>query len=71
MYDSGIPFDNSLAERDIRRIKLRQKISGCFRSKEEANSFCRIRSYISTCRKNGKGMPEGVPLFVLLILSMG
>ena len=60
MYDFRIPFDNNLVERDVRMIKVQQKISGRLRTEAGAHIFFALRSYISTARKHGLNAVDAI-----------
>lgn len=62
MTDLRVPFDNNGSERDLRMVKLAQKTSGCFRTAAGAERFCRIRSYLSSARKQKKSLLTALEL---------
>ena len=60
MHDLRVPFENNLAERDVRMVKIKQKVSGAFRTRSGAETFCAIRSYISTVRKHNLNVIDAI-----------
>jgi transposase len=67
----NVPYDNNQAERDLRMMKVREKISGTFRSADHAQAFCDIRSIISSARKQSKGMLSTLAALVESPSSIG
>lgn len=64
MDDDQVQFTNNRGENDIRMTKVQQKISGCFRSVEGAAIFCRVRCYLSICKKNGMRATKALRLLL-------
>ena len=62
MTRPDIPYTNNQGEQDLRMSKVQQKISGCFRSERGAQVFCRIRGYVSTCRKQGMSATDAIKM---------
>ena len=60
MYNFRVPFDNNLAKRHVRMVKIKQKVSGAFRTRTSAEAFCAIRCYISTIRKHSQNVTDAI-----------
>ena len=58
LYDFSVPFDNNLSERDLRHVKSKIKISGCFRSLEGLQNYLNVKSIVGTCKKKGMNFYE-------------
>ena len=57
-FELGVPFTNNQAERDLRPVKVKQRVSGCFRTESGAGAYARISGFVSTMRKNGRNVVD-------------
>jgi transposase len=64
MTSKDVPFSNNDAERPVRMIKVHMKISGCFRSFQMGQGFCKMRSYIVSSQKNGVNVYQAIKMLV-------
>ena len=71
IYEEGVPFSNNQAERDIRMMKLKQKISGGFRTMDGGEQFSRIKTLFSTLSKQGINILEGIKKIQTSELELG
>jgi transposase len=69
LHDAAVPFTNNLAEGDLRMMKVKQKISGGFRSEHGASDFATIRSVISTAKKHGWNVIQALAQEPLTLIS--
>jgi transposase len=60
LFTTDVPFDNNLAERALRMFKVKNKISGCFRNSQSGDFFCRLRSFLDTCKKQKLPILESI-----------
>ncbi|MFR3192625.1 MAG: IS66 family transposase [Waltera sp.] len=60
IHNFNVPFDNNQAERDLRMIKVKTKVSGCFRTEEGARDYLKIMSYVGTAHKQGHNAYQAI-----------
>ena len=60
LQNPDVPYDNNASERGIRKIKVKQKASGCFRTEKRANTFMNVHSVAETAKKNGKSKYKAI-----------